>query len=287
MIRDVQLMPEWEGILQRLAERYEQSSSVGCNACGRVLKRSNLLDSKCDGCNIQCTTAFISPIEGDLTFACPTSTACLRALLASTAWLLMRQQVNKIQRVMLLSHPPGHHSDNDTPQNFCLLNTAVCAAEFLLKRMHLNRVVILDWDVHHGNGTQKLTYERDDILFVDIHRDDFYPFTGKAAENGIGRGAGFTLNLPLPAGSGEATYRPAMAVAISRIRDFNAQWILVSCGLNAHERDPIGGMKLAAHNYREFSEMVHALNLPTTYLLEGGNDADVLTECIAAMVRVD
>ena len=271
MIRDTQMLPEWEAILHRITERYEQSASV-------VQPAGSLHDA---------AARFISPIDGDLTFACPTTVVCLRALLVSTAWLLLRQQANKIQRAMLLSHPPGHHSDNETPQNFCLVNTAVCAAEFLLKRMGINRVAVLDWDVHHGNGTQKLTYERDDILFVDIHRDDFYPFTGKAAETGIGRGTGFTLNLPLPVGSGEAAYRPAMVTALARIREYCPQWIIVSCGLNAHERDAVGGMKLTSRNYREFSEMVHLLNVPTTYLLEGGNDVDVLTDCIASMVRVE
>jgi len=181
------------------------------------------------------------------------------------------------REVYALCRPPGHHAYADMAGGFCFLNNTAIAAERLRGR-HA-RVAILDIDVHHGNGTQGIFYERDDVLTVSIHADPdgYYPyFWGHAHEAGTGRGTGFNLNLPLPLGSPDAPWLQAGETAIARIRDFAPAALVVALGLDASESDPLQGLKVTGAGFQAMARRIAALGLPTVLVQEGGYLGDDL-----------
>jgi acetoin utilization deacetylase AcuC-like enzyme len=189
-----------------------------------------------------------------------------------------------------ISRPPGHHAGRDYGMGFCLTNHAAVAAGHALAR-GLDRVAILDWDVHHGNGTQDIFYGDDSILYLSVHQSPFYPGTGRAGEVGEGEGLGFTANVPLPAGSGEDLYAAAFAgVFLPVLREFGAEVILVSAGFDAHADDLLGGMALGSGAFGRFAALVSALcrelgAAPPAFILEGGYNLDALTASVTATIQ--
>ncbi|MBA3610460.1 MAG: histone deacetylase [Rubrobacter sp.] len=185
-----------------------------------------------------------------------------------------------------VSRPPGHHAGRRTAMGFCLLNNAAVAAEHARSR-GLRRIAILDWDVHHGNGTQDIFYEDAEILYLSAHRSPFYPGTGASYEVGVGSGEGFTVNVPLPARSGEDLYAAAFAgVFLPILREFQPELLIVSAGYDAHAADPLGGMRLETESFGRFAAAVSSLTReidapPPAFLLEGGYDLDALSACVA------
>ena len=173
---------------------------------------------------------------------------------------------------------------------FCLTNHTAVAAGYALSR-GLGRVAILDWDVHHGNGTQDVFYDEDRVLYLSSHQSPFYPGTGKAGEVGEGRGRGFTVNVPLPAGSGEDLYAAAFAgVFVPVLREFGPEVILVSAGFDAHADDLLGGMALGSGSFGRFAALLTNLSreagvVPPAFVLEGGYNLGALTESVAATIR--
>ncbi|HET7478031.1 MAG TPA: histone deacetylase [Rubrobacteraceae bacterium] len=186
--------------------------------------------------------------------------------------------------------PPGHHAGRATAMGFCLLNNAAIAAEHV-RSLGKDRIAILDWDVHHGNGTQDIFYEDGEILYLSVHRSPFYPGTGAAKEVGAGEGRGMTVNVPLPRGTGEATYAVAFAgVLLPILRAFRPELLIVSAGYDAHADDPLGGMRLQAESFGRFAATLDALvreigAAPLVMLLEGGYDLAALTGSIASTLR--
>jgi acetoin utilization deacetylase AcuC-like enzyme len=186
--------------------------------------------------------------------------------------------------------PPGHHAGRATGMGFCLLNHAAVAAEYARSR-GVERVAILDWDVHHGNGTQDIFYSDGQVLYLSAHQSPFYPGTGGAAEVGQGQGRGLSVNVPLPAGSGEETYAAAFAgVLLPVLRAFGPALILVSAGYDAHAADPLGGMSLEAASFGRFAAHLASLTrqigaAPLALVLEGGYNLGALTEGVAATIR--
>jgi len=178
--------------------------------------------------------------------------------------------------------PPGHHAERDRTMGFCLLNNiAVAAAELVARGM---RVAIVDWDAHHGNGTQEIFLRSPDVLYISLHRSPFYPGTGRVEEVGKGLGTGATANLPFPAGTGGATYRKAFSQIIVPILDqFDADWILVSAGYDGHVADPLGGMGLVAADYRAMAAAVGRSigHTNTVFFLEGGYDLQAIIDSTA------
>ncbi|MGZ8867670.1 MAG: histone deacetylase family protein, partial [Thermoanaerobaculia bacterium] len=173
---------------------------------------------------------------------------------------------------------------------FCFFNTIACVAEWLRERIGIDRVFIYDFDVHHGNGTQHLFEERDDVYYASVHRYPFYPGTGADDEIGIGAGRGFTKNIPLEAGEGDAALLRATEDEIVRIiDDYKPNAILLSAGFDAHRRDPLGGMNVTEHAYGELTRRI--VECAERYcegrmfsLLEGGYDMEGLAASVAAHV---
>src|ERR687898_754121 len=158
-----------------------------------------------------------------------------------------------------VARPPGHHAGRDYGMGFCITNHAAVAAGHALSS-GLQRVAILDWDVHHGNGTQDIFYEDGEVLYLSAHQSPFYPGTGWADEVGEGEGKGLTVNVPLPAGSGEDVYAAAFAgVLLPVLREFGPALILISAGYDAHRADPLGGMALEAASFGRFAAALASL----------------------------
>jgi acetoin utilization deacetylase AcuC-like enzyme len=180
-------------------------------------------------------------------------------------------------RAYALCRPPGHHAYADMAGGFCFLNNTAIAAQRLRSR-HA-RVAVLDVDVHHGNGTQGIFYERDDVLTVSIHADpaDYYPyFWGHAHETGAGKGQGFNLNLPQPLGSADEPWLAAGDKALARIKEFAPGALVVALGLDAAESDPLQGLKVTAAGFHAMARKIASLGLPTVLIQEGGYLSDDL-----------
>ena len=185
-----------------------------------------------------------------------------------------------------LCRPPGHHADADTAAGHCFLNNSAIAAEAL--RTAHDRVAVLDIDVHHGNGTQEIFYDRADVLTLSVHADPdaFYPFyLGHAHETGTGAGEGFNLNLPLPLGSGDAPWLDAIDRALDRVGEHRAGALILALGLDAHENDPFRGLTVTTPGFAQAAARIRALGLPTVIVQEGGYLSEDLTHNLAAFLR--
>jgi acetoin utilization deacetylase AcuC-like enzyme len=166
--------------------------------------------------------------------------------------------------------PPGHHAERGEPMGFCLFNNAAAGARYARRRHGIGRVAVLDWDVHHGNGTQHIFDEDPAVLYISLHQYPFYPGTGAASERGVGAGVGATLNIPLPAGSGEDRYREEFVTrVVPALREFAPGLLLISAGFDAHRDDPLADMRLTESSFGELTRLV-ARGTPVVSMLEGG-----------------
>ena len=191
-----------------------------------------------------------------------------------------------------LVRPPGHHAEHDAAMGFCLYNSVAIAARYLQQRHGVERVLILDWDVHHGNGTQH-TFERDpSVMFISLHQYPHYPGTGARSETGAGAGEGATVNCPMSPGSGDEHYRQAFEeVVLPKARAFNPDFILVSAGFDAHQADPLGFINLTDESYAWMTRAVMDLADQCcagrlAAVLEGGYDLQALARSVTEHVRV-
>jgi acetoin utilization deacetylase AcuC-like enzyme len=186
--------------------------------------------------------------------------------------------------------PPGHHAERDAAMGFCLFNNAAIAARTVQREAGVERVLILDWDVHHGNGTQHSFEVDPSVLYVSTHQFPFYPGTGSAGEVGIGRGQGATLNVPMPAGCGDAEYVGVFQrVLVPAARAFRPDYWIVSCGFDAHEDDPLAGMRVTRSGYAAMTTIVRALADELSggrmlFVLEGGYSLRGLREGVEAVI---
>ena len=174
--------------------------------------------------------------------------------------------------------PPGHHAEREVAMGFCFFNNIAVAAEHLRRRHGASRVAIFDFDVHHGNGTQHLFEERADVFYASTHQYPFYPGTGAASETGLDAGEGFTLNVPLPAGTGDDRYAEVFADRIlPALRDFAPDVLLLSAGFDAWQADPLGGMRVTREGFRRWGDDLRDLAAEicggrVLAVLEGGYD---------------
>ena len=188
--------------------------------------------------------------------------------------------------------PPGHHAERDRAMGFCFLNNVAIAAAHAVARCGAGRVAIIDWDVHHGNGTQHIFEDRADVLYVSLHQYPHYPGTGSSAERGRGRGVGCTMNLPLEPGAGDNEYIEAFdAHVVPALKEYAPELILVSAGFDAHWRDPLAGMRVSSDGYRAMTERLtgcaeRSAEGRIVHLLEGGYDLSGLEEGMTAVADV-
>jgi acetoin utilization deacetylase AcuC-like enzyme len=185
--------------------------------------------------------------------------------------------------------PPGHHAERATAMGFCLFNNVAIAAQHALGR-GIERVLVLDWDVHHGNGTNDIFHGRDDVLFASIHQSPLYPGTGPLSDTGSGPGEGFSLNLPVPPGSGEHTFVSLVQhVVAPAAREFRPGIVLVSAGYDAHRDDPLASCELEDGSYGALAACVRdlaaELGAPVGVVLEGGYALGALARSVAATIE--
>ncbi|WP_299849558.1 histone deacetylase family protein [uncultured Roseovarius sp.] len=185
-----------------------------------------------------------------------------------------------------LCRPPGHHCFTDLAGGFCYLNNSAIAAQYL--RQSHDRVAIIDVDLHHGNGTQGIFYERDDVFTLSIHADParFYPFFwGHAHEIGEGAGRGYNLNIPLPRGTGDDGFLKGLAGSLINVRNFAPGAIVIALGLDAFEGDPFGGLTVSTPGFADMAKALAMLDLPTVIVQEGGYLCDELGANLQSFLR--
>jgi acetoin utilization deacetylase AcuC-like enzyme len=190
-----------------------------------------------------------------------------------------------------LVRPPGHHARPERAMGFCLFNTIAIGAEHLKRVHHAERVLIMDWDVHHGNGTQEMFYADRSVFFISTHQYPFYPGTGAARDVGSGGGEGYTLNIPLPAGCADDEYLGVFRdVIVPAVKNFRPDWILVSAGFDPHRRDPLAGMGVTENGFAAMARALLRLadecaGGKIAFLLEGGYDLTALSASVAAVLK--
>jgi len=190
----------------------------------------------------------------------------------------------EVDRAFCGGRPPGHHAERARAMGFCLINHASVAAAHA-RRSSAARVAILDWDAHHGNGTQAIFYDDPAVLYVSLHQWPFYPGTGAADERGAGAGEGATVNIPVPAGIGEADYLELFDdVALPAVRAFAPDLLIVSAGFDAHRDDPLCSLGLTAGAFGRMTESVADIGSGQVFVLEGGYDLDALEESVLAVL---
>jgi acetoin utilization deacetylase AcuC-like enzyme len=206
------------------------------------------------------------------------------ALLAVSAWLdgvvAVLQSNNP---AFVLARPPGHHAESDAGMGFCLFSNAAIAAFFALKQPGINRVAILDWDVHHGNGTQSIVETHQQIAYCSLHQYPCYPGTGKATERGFYDNV---LNLPVPPGSDITVYQPLFEKkVIPFLTNFQPDLLIVSAGYDANAADPLASINLQSEDYGLFTDYCLALTRKILFGLEGGYDFDALSQSVLATIE--
>jgi acetoin utilization deacetylase AcuC-like enzyme len=195
------------------------------------------------------------------------------------------------RRAFAAVRPPGHHAERDVAMGFCFFNNVAVAAEALRVEHGAGRVAIVDFDVHHGNGTQHLFEARADVFYASTHQYPFYPGTGAASETGVGAGQGFTLNLPLPAGAGDRELEEALrGRVIPALRRFAPEVLLLSAGFDAWRGDPLGGLAVTEEGFASWGEWLAELAEETAEgrvlaVLEGGYDLASLPRLVEAHLR--
>jgi acetoin utilization deacetylase AcuC-like enzyme len=183
--------------------------------------------------------------------------------------------------------PSGHHAEPERAMGFCLFDNVAVAAELAIRELGAERVFVLDWDVHHGNGTAEAFRRRPDVLFASIHQAGIYPGTGPVGDAGSGEGEGYTINLPVPAGTGEEVWLSLLEhIVLPVAACFDPDLVLVSAGYDAHRDDPLADCRLDAGSFAQMScqvrDMARAAGAPLGAVLEGGYEPRALSESVAA-----
>lgn len=214
------------------------------------------------------------------------------ALLAAGGVLELIDHVmaGKADNGFAMVRPPGHHAEADRAMGFCFFNNVAVGARYLIREHGLERILIVDWDVHHGNGTQRSFYADKRVLYVSLHQYPHYPGTGAADEAGAADGLGYTVNIPFPGGYGDEEYAAAFRRIIEPIgRQFAPQFVLISAGFDAHRSDPLSRMRLSNEGYAAMTRsLLDVARVPAggkcVAVLEGGYDLDALAASVSAVL---
>jgi acetoin utilization deacetylase AcuC-like enzyme len=214
------------------------------------------------------------------------------ALLSAGAGVEMVERVlgGEHQRALALVRPPGHHAERNRAMGFCLFNNVAIGAAHARAR-GLSRVAIVDYDVHHGNGTQWAFYEDSTVLFISSHQYPFYPGTGAADEIGAGDGVGFTINWPLAAGATDADYERVYAASADVLRQFRPEMLLVSAGFDAHMDDPLGAMRVTTQQFGRLTGLISSVadeccEGRMVVVTEGGYDLRAIAGSLRSVIEV-
>ena len=239
----------------------------------------------------------VSPQEGQVALDPDTSispgslnAACLAVAGALAAADAIMQ--GRVQNAFCAVRPPGHHAESSHAMGFCLFNNVAIAARYLQEHHGLERIAIVDWDVHHGNGTQRTFYEDASVFFFSTHQHPYYPGTGKAYETGAGRGTGYTKNVPLPAGMGDTEYLQIFNTVLRpALKAYRPEAIIVSAGFDAHRDDPLAGMNLTTEGYVALTRVVKEIagefcQGRVLSCLEGGYNLEALAASVDGHLRV-
>jgi len=236
-------------------------------------------------------TVALAPAQLDPdTFVAPQSLVAARLAAGAAIDLAAAVASGRARTGLAAVRPPGHHAETDRAMGFCLFNNVAIAARALQAEHGVGKLLILDWDVHHGNGTQH-TFESDpSVLYFSLHQFPYYPGTGGFGEIGVGRGEGATVNVPLPAGAGDAEYVGVMQRVFAPVaRGFRPELILVSAGFDAHRDDPLAAMNVSRAGFAALAGIVRALAEDVcagrvAFVLEGGYAASGLEEGVGALL---
>ena len=229
-------------------------------------------------------------LDADTSFSAHTKSAALKA--AGGVLETVDGVANgDFSKALCAVRPPGHHAEPSRAMGFCIFNNIAIGAAYALTKRDIQRVAIIDWDLHHGNGTQDIFYQRDDVLYVSLHQYPYYPGSGSADERGARKGTGYTINIPMAAGSTDGDYREAFAtVIIPALTDFRPQMLFISAGFDAHRDDPLGGMNLSSEFYGEMTAMLKKVadqfcDGRVISVLEGGYSLSALKESVLFHLR--
>jgi acetoin utilization deacetylase AcuC-like enzyme len=229
-------------------------------------------------------------IEAD-TVVSPRSSEVALLAAGAVADAVTRVVAGEDAQALCLVRPPGHHALRDNAMGFCLFNNVAVGASVATAELGLDRVLIVDWDVHHGNGTQDAFWENEQVGFLSIHRWPFYPGTGWKDETGAGRGLAATLNLPVEMGISRHDYRRCLADELDRFAArLRPQLVLISAGFDSHRADPVGSLGLETEDFEPLTDLL--LDVADTYaegrvvsVLEGGYNAGILAGCVELHLR--
>jgi acetoin utilization deacetylase AcuC-like enzyme len=223
------------------------------------------------------------------TYYAPASVEAARKAAGGVVALVDGLIDTEVRKGLAIVRPPGHHARPGRAMGFCLLNSVAVAAAHARAR-GLSRILIVDWDVHHGNGTQEIFWTRPDVLYMSTHQFPFYPGTGDASDAGEGEGTGFTVNVPLSAGGDDRVYRSAFErVLLPVAEEYAPELVLVSAGFDASLRDPLANMRLSSHAFGWMAAALAAVADRSAtgriaMVLEGGYDLVALERCLASAI---
>ncbi len=229
--------------------------------------------------------------ERALSYDTPVVKASFEIARLSTGGVLRAAEAvvtGKVSNAFALVRPPGHHATQNRSMGFCLFNNVAITARYLQSEHGVGKVAIVDWDVHHGNGTQDIFYSDASVFFFSIHQSPLYPGTGSRYESGTGNARGTTLNVPMPSGSGDDDYVTVFEdVLMPALKDFAPEFILISAGFDAHHRDELATIALTADGFATLTDLVLELAAETASgkvvsALEGGYDLQGLSESVVA-----
>ena len=225
------------------------------------------------------------------TIVCSDSYAVALKAVAGTLAAADAVMSGEISQAFCALRPPGHHAEAHRPMGFCLFNNVAILARYLQQQHGLDNILIIDWDVHHGNGTQHIFEDDASVFYISTHQYPFYPGTGAVTETGSGQGKGFTMNVPLPPGSGDDVYIDVFEQhLLPRALTYRPDVVLISAGFDAHYADPLAHMQVSEKGYRRMTEVVKEIaavccNQRLISVLEGGYNLPALGRSVATHVE--